>query len=783
MTKLPDATSIGRVAAPSNTPGVSVQKIDFGPMESGAKAINAGVQEVSAMARRYGQKLNDQDDFRTQEAFINFKMDREQEFQDFQKSMPAGGEGFQDGWRKHYDGKARDFFKGVPDHLKDRYDLALVDFNARLSNAAKTAQDRAQDSYERDRLENTLGRIVGGAQADADRGQEFADEGLRLIESSRMSPAAKLAARNAFEDRIVNARMETLWKSGREDEARALAKQHDQRRFMPDLGPVASTVDKSQQAKAAYSYFVSQGWTPQQAAGIVGGLMHESSFKTTAFNGGDGADGSDSIGMGQWNSDRAAALRKFAAAKGKPVSDFQTQLEFVQHELSGSEKSAGDELRNAKDVRQAAEAFLKYERPQGFQNGLAGAHGGRYRLGHAEAAFKTFGGGTSSADAPAQSPGVGPTEMALTEFGKKYQRQKEAENRQAMVALDTTIKDDLASIERTGQGVAPDALSRDKVAKLAGEEAARDWEMERARAFRVHEALDGIEQLPEGEVLSRLQAMEPKPGTEGYADDIRTVDRARAKADKFLEARRSDPALAAEAFETVRQAKASIQYVDNNGVQTIAPESAQKVIQARLSAQAKLGIDHPMAVTRSEAALIARQLRAIGEENPSGLQKFMESLNRTYGPFSEQVLASTIEHQRVNRDLSVMASQILSKVAAGVMPRPDEARRTDQLIDTQVMQQIMPPPPLPRELRPTPDDRINAARRRGVETMRDRPEDPPQAQDAALATPQGVADVKRLIQDPSLATEFDMKYNRGGPGLAEKILKDYARRAGAKPNG
>lgn len=123
---------------------------------------------------------------------------------------------------------------------------------------------------------------------------------------------------------------------------------------------------------AAMQYFQSQGWSQAQAAGIVGNLVHESRLNTGANNPGDGSDGSDSIGIGQWNGSRAQALRAFAAAQGKPVTDFGTQLAFVQHELQTTEGSAAMALRAAGNIHDATGAFaINYERASGSESGVA----------------------------------------------------------------------------------------------------------------------------------------------------------------------------------------------------------------------------------------------------------------------------------------------------------------------------------------------------------------------------------------------------------------------------
>jgi hypothetical protein len=116
--------------------------------------------------------------------------------------------------------------------------------------------------------------------------------------------------------------------------------------------------------KEAMEYFMSQDWTKEQAAGIVGNLIVESNgLNTAAIRENDAGDGLHSYGIAQWNKERWAALQQFAASKGKPWTDFKTQLEFVQHELNTSENEAANALRQSSTAQEAAAIVdQKYER-------------------------------------------------------------------------------------------------------------------------------------------------------------------------------------------------------------------------------------------------------------------------------------------------------------------------------------------------------------------------------------------------------------------------------------
>lgn len=116
---------------------------------------------------------------------------------------------------------------------------------------------------------------------------------------------------------------------------------------------------RTERINQAVSYFQSQGWTRPQAIGIVANLDLESRMEPgiNQIGGGPG------YGLAQWEGPRQ---RDFAAWSGHDIrgSSFAEQLRFVQHELTGTERAAGNALRGATDARSAAEIVCRlYERP------------------------------------------------------------------------------------------------------------------------------------------------------------------------------------------------------------------------------------------------------------------------------------------------------------------------------------------------------------------------------------------------------------------------------------
>lgn len=127
----------------------------------------------------------------------------------------------------------------------------------------------------------------------------------------------------------------------------------------PGLGGNGSTDE-------AISFFMSNGWTREQAAGIVGNLQAESGSNLQLNATGDGGQ---AYGIAQWHPDRQA---KFQEVIGKPIreSNFQEQLRFVQWELTNTEKAAGYALAGATTAEQAAEIVDRmYERSAGGARG------------------------------------------------------------------------------------------------------------------------------------------------------------------------------------------------------------------------------------------------------------------------------------------------------------------------------------------------------------------------------------------------------------------------------
>lgn len=130
----------------------------------------------------------------------------------------------------------------------------------------------------------------------------------------------------------------------------------------------------------AVQFFVDNGYTINQAKGIVGNLMHESG-DPTLNNTSNKGDGGDSFGIAQWHDTskgvgRWTNLKNWAKENGKSEKDFETQLEFVLKELkdnpywdkglkatttiNGATKWFMEKFENPKKSKAALSSRLKY---------------------------------------------------------------------------------------------------------------------------------------------------------------------------------------------------------------------------------------------------------------------------------------------------------------------------------------------------------------------------------------------------------------------------------------
>ncbi|RTL72169.1 MAG: SH3 domain-containing protein [Hyphomicrobiales bacterium] len=150
----------------------------------------------------------------------------------------------------------------------------------------------------------------------------------------------------------------------------------------PDVKKAEPAAPKSL-PEAAFRYFVSQGWSEHQAAGIVGNLQAECgpALNCSIHSG----------GIAQW---RAERVTRFRNVFGYPFAkaSFKDQLAYIQWELTHPNspwKDSGRILKRAGDAASAAALFdIHYERSSGEARGA--------RIANARTILRRFGGKAAS---------------------------------------------------------------------------------------------------------------------------------------------------------------------------------------------------------------------------------------------------------------------------------------------------------------------------------------------------------------------------------------------------
>lgn len=162
-----------------------------------------------------------------------------------------------------------------------------------------------------------------------------------------------------------------------------------------------------------WTFLKSRGYSDYATAGIMGNLSAESGFSsknmqnayegkynddsyTTAIDSGVyGKFATDSIGYGlaQWTSSgRKQRLYDFTKSRNKSISDLETQLEFLDYEMSKFYSGVKDTINNAKDISTASNAVLtRYEIPADQSQSAK-----NYRTAEAQKYYNMFAGKTSN---------------------------------------------------------------------------------------------------------------------------------------------------------------------------------------------------------------------------------------------------------------------------------------------------------------------------------------------------------------------------------------------------
>ncbi len=118
----------------------------------------------------------------------------------------------------------------------------------------------------------------------------------------------------------------------------------------------SSTTGLTEREQAFYDYFSDKGYTDVEIAAIAGNIQQESQFSPSA------GSTRTHFGLCQWGGRRLGELQGLCRGRGKPTDDFDTQVEFIWAEMTGS----------VNRTMQWSEATYRTFRAKGKQSDLKG---------------------------------------------------------------------------------------------------------------------------------------------------------------------------------------------------------------------------------------------------------------------------------------------------------------------------------------------------------------------------------------------------------------------------
>lgn len=346
-------------------------------------------------------------------------------------------------------------------------------------------------------------------------------ESTALINANKAQAATVISGLNStrpYDPRAVNDVLQTALKIGDAETfykatwAKTMHDWNDTVRSLPlpqqmaALRSLESANVNSGSAKEAMDFFTGRGYSREQAAGIVGNLIQESGLNPATVH-----DKGTGLGVAGHRLERLDAMKAYAASKGKPVTDFQTQLEFIDQELNTTEGNTGKALKGARTAQEAAHAFISFERPLGWTPANpAGGHGYANRVANAAA----LAGGNTGAGAAWFN------EARL----EQVKRTRDAWSAQAPELVDTAIK------KLNSTGVLTDDEIR-QYSTLLTETGRDDLREKLGVALSSHYGVQGVDKLPENVRRSLLVENLPAAAQDNFAFKVHEQMKAKIEAD------------------------------------------------------------------------------------------------------------------------------------------------------------------------------------------------------------------------------------------------------------
>lgn len=371
--------SIEESAARRDLPTANFNPQDASPQAFGS-AIGRGLQSVGGAVNEMAEvfhklelaKLEEQrqtEEFNRQTEFVRINAEEVQRLDTEARSVRGDGRGFTEDFMGRSDERFAPFLESIPEARRPAWEARVAAQRGNLSQMALRTEFAVRDAHYGTELTTALDAGLNTIATDPTQTETVRTDMTAAVQASGLPVEEQ-------DKWIARIDQSTAYAYG------VALGERDPAGLIAALGGATTRAGEfrndgatTPQARQAVTFFRSNGMSDIATAALVGVLIHESgseSLNPNARNPGDGSAGDDSIGIGQWNGARAAALKAFAASRGKQWNDLETQLAFVLHEMKTGgpqEREAYRRLQAARTVEDAVEAMSYYERPRGWTNG------------------------------------------------------------------------------------------------------------------------------------------------------------------------------------------------------------------------------------------------------------------------------------------------------------------------------------------------------------------------------------------------------------------------------
>lgn len=338
----------------------------------------------------------------------------------------------------------------------------------------------------------------------------------------------------------------------------------------------------------------------------------------------------------------------------------------------------------------------------------------------------------------------------------RQQQQTDSEASFAQYQLNSQIRDDIASVAATGQGVGD--LTYDSIRAVLGSKAALDWQNNRQDSHAVWAATQDLHTLPDDQLAARLESLRPQGGTEGFVRQQAIYSKVQERITLLRSLRSADPAGSVADDPTVKAIAPKVNPED--------PSSYKPLVEARLAAQERAGVPEELQspITKAEALEIIAPLRRMlpGQERET-LREIGDTMRERYGEHADAAFAYALRVQKLDAETTKAAARVMKKLSLGDAPTVPEARAADQDRELSAANRAVNAIGMTADIGGGQTFKVTAD---GIE-----PSAAPAAPEPAPAKPiPPAADIRALLADPSKAGRFDEKY---GSGASKKLLDTY----------